>query len=175
MKRQLPTFLLGVVILALLVWYFLPPSTPQPNGTRVVLPAPTATPTFPSVPSVTSKIPTSESERSHLADDLHSPAAPPRRDLQLVSEILSAFRTNFPREGNPVGTNAEITATLTGQNKLHLALIPPDHPAINQAGELVDRYGTPFFFHAESGTKMTIESAGPDKKRHTPDDEIFTP
>ena len=42
-------------------------------------------------------------------------------------------------------------------------------------GELLDRYGTPYFFHAESGTRMTITSAGPDKKIHTPDDETFVP
>ena len=55
-------------------------------------------------------------------------------------------------------------------------LIQPDHPAINRTtGELLDRYGTPYFFHAESGTRMTITSAGPDKKLHTSDDETFTP
>jgi len=93
-----------------------------------------------------------------------------------VSEILETFRTNFPRTGNPVGTNAEITAVLAGNNKLQLALIPADHFAINRAtGELLDRWGTPFFFHAESGSRMEIRSAGPDKKHHTADDEAFTP
>ena len=85
-------------------------------------------------------------------------------------------RTNLPRTGNPVGTNAEITAVLAGNNKLQLALIPADHPAINRStGELLDRWGTPFFFHAESGSRMEIRSAGPDKKHHTADDEAFIP
>jgi hypothetical protein len=95
--------------------------------------------------------------------------------FRLVAVILENFRTNFPRTGNPVGLNSEITAALTGQNSLRLALIPPDHSAINREGELTDRWGTPFFFHAESATRMTITSAGPDKKLHTPDDESFAP
>lgn len=95
--------------------------------------------------------------------------------FRLVALVLDNFRSNFPRSGNPVDLNSEITATLTGQNQLRLALIPPDHPAINREGELTDRWGTPFFFHAESATRMTITSAGPDKKLHTPDDESFAP
>ena len=95
--------------------------------------------------------------------------------FRLVALVLENFRSNFPRTGNPVGLNSEITATLTGQNSLRLALIPPDHPAITREGELTDRWGSPFFFHAESATHMTITSAGPDKKLHTPDDESFAP
>jgi hypothetical protein len=114
-------------------------------------------------------------ERSTLADALNSPAADIRADLRLISDVLDTFRTNFSRDGNPVGNNAEITAALTGRNKLRLPLIPPDHPAINRAGELCDRWGMPFFFHAESANKMEIRSAGPDKKMWTDDDVTFVP
>ena len=114
-------------------------------------------------------------ERSTLADTLNSPAADIRADLRVVAEIVAAFRSNFPHDGNPVGSNAEITATLTGRNSLHLAFIPPDHPAINGGRELCDRWGTPFFFHAESATRMEIRSAGPDRKMWTDDDVALTP
>lgn len=114
-------------------------------------------------------------ERSALADGLNSPATDIRADLRLVSDAVDTFRSNFPRDGNPVGSNAEITAALTGKNKLRLALIPPDHPAINAAGELCDRWGTPFFFHAESANKMEIRSAGPDRKMWNEDDVTFAP
>ncbi len=114
-------------------------------------------------------------ERSTLADALNAPTSDIRADLQIVNEVVQAFQTNFPREGNPVGTNPEITAVLTGKNKLRLALIPPDHPAINQAGELCDRWGTPFFFHAESAKKMEIRSAGPDRKMWNDDDAVLSP
>jgi hypothetical protein len=114
-------------------------------------------------------------DRSHLADDLNSPHTDARTDLRIVADVLDAFRTNFPRNGNPVGDNIDITAALTGKNRLGVALIPRDHPAINAAGELCDRWGTPFFFHAESGVRMTVRSAGPDRKMWTADDVVQEP
>ena len=114
-------------------------------------------------------------ERSALADTLNTPQSTIAADLRIVLDLVSAFRTNFPREGNPVGSNAEITAALSGRNALRFAFIAPDHPAINRAGELCDRWGTPFFFHAESGTRMTIQSAGPDHRLHTADDIVLVP
>lgn len=106
---------------------------------------------------------------------LNSPGHDTRTDLRLVAETLDTFRTNFPQEGNPTGSNAEITAALTGRNKVRFAFISPNHPAINRQGELCDRWGTPFFFHAESATRMEIRSAGPDRKLWTDDDIAFTP
>lgn len=106
---------------------------------------------------------------------LNTPSTDIRADLRLLSETIETFRTNFPQDGNPTGSNAEITAALTGKNKVRFAFIPPNHPAINREGELCDRWGTPFFFHAESSTRMEIRSAGPDKKLHTPDDISFAP
>jgi hypothetical protein len=106
---------------------------------------------------------------------LNSPSQDITADLELLSSVFESFRTNFPREGNPVGENAEITAVLTGANSLHLVLVPAGHPAINQRGELCDRWGTPFFFHQISGTQMEIQSAGPDRIFHTSDDVILRP
>lgn len=114
-------------------------------------------------------------ERSTLADALNAPDTDITADLRLVAGILETFRSNFLQTGNPTGTNAEITAALTGQNRLRLALIPSDHPAINRAGELCDRWGSPYFFHAESATRMDIRSAGPDRKLWSEDDEVFNP
>ena len=112
---------------------------------------------------------------SPMAADLNAPGSTVQRDLQIVEELLVAYRSSFPRSGNPVGDNAEITAALAGRNPLHLVLLPRSHRAINAAGELCDRWGTPLFFHAESGTRMTIRSAGPDRKRWTPDDIVAEP
>jgi hypothetical protein len=158
------------VFLGFVVWKLRPrlsnalSSTPPPAG---VVPV--------SVVRNSGSIPDVSSDRSHLADDLNAPAKDVRSDLRVVAEILEAFRSNFPHDGNPVGSNAEITRALTGRNKLQLALIPSDHPAINSAGELCDRWGTPFFFHAESGTRMGIRSAGPDHKMWTADDIVLEP
>ena len=126
-------------------------------------------------PSARGDAAAASAERSTLADALNAPSADIHADLRLVAELIDTFRTNFPREGNPVGTNAEITAALTGRNQLRLAIVPPDHPAINAERELCDRWGTPFFFHAESATRMEIRSAGPDRKMWSEDDIAFTP
>ena len=117
----------------------------------------------------------SSADHSPLAAELNAPDGNIRRDLRIVADLIETHRTNFPREGNPVGDNAEITAALTGKNKLGLALLPPNHPAINRAGELCDRWGVPFFFHAESATNMEIRSAGPDRKMWTDDDVVLNP
>jgi hypothetical protein len=75
--------------------------------------------------------------------------------------------------GNPVGTNPEITAALNGDNPKGANFIKPeDGMRINAKGELVDPWGTPFFFHQISGTEMEIHSAGPDRVMWTADDLV---
>lgn len=170
--RPLHRALIGVAVLALVGFlasrwmqraFSDAPATPDKAGAIAASPVPAR------------NAPPPPAERSTLADALNAPTSDIRADLQIVNEVIQAFQTNFPREGNPVGTNPEITAVLTGKNKLRLALIPLDHPAINQAGELCDRWGTPFFFHAESAKKMEIRSAGPDRKMWNDDDAVFSP
>jgi len=74
--------------------------------------------------------------------------------------------------GNPVGTNAEITAALRGDNLKQLKLDMPQGSSVNDSGELCDPWGTPWFFHQLSATKMELRSAGPDKKLYTKDDFV---
>jgi hypothetical protein len=126
----------------------------------------------PSLPSSQSSV---SSFPSPLADELNSPRTTIQRDLQILSGVLLAWQTNFHEQGNPVGDNAAITAALTGKNPLNFQFIRRDHPAINASGELCDRWGTPFFFHALSGTRMELRSAGPDRQMYTDDDLVFTP
>ena len=178
LRKNALTLALLVAIVVLLVLFYSGVGRVIPNPPPSPPPAPTTS--LPPTPVPESKIENPKSripplERSSLADALNSPRTDLNADLRLVLDIVSNFRSNFPRDGNPVGSNAEITAALTGQNKLRLALIPPDHPAINRDGELCDRWGTPFFFHAESGTRMLVQSAGPDKKLHTADDVTLSP
>jgi hypothetical protein len=106
---------------------------------------------------------------------LHSPQGDVAGDLRIVQAVLEAFRTSFPAEGNPTGSNAEITAALAGANRLRLVLVPRSHPAINADGELCDRWGTPYFFHSESRRRTTVRSAGPDRRMWTADDVEHAP
>lgn len=111
-------------------------------------------------------------QRSPLADKLNAPNGTAQQDVAIVGDVLDAYFTIFRRL--PVGTNAEITAALAGDNVQGLAPIPADHPAINEHGELVDRWGTRFFFHQVSSNLMEVQSAGPDG-RHFTDDDISWP
>jgi hypothetical protein len=169
LRRAITAGLL-LLVTFLLWWRTKPPAaTPSPAA------APAATTTTSSGVGLSVTQSTPPPERSTLADALNAPSGDIHADLRLVLGIVDTFRSNFLQAGNPTGTNAEITAALTGRNKLRLSLIPADHLAINPAGELCDRWGTPFFFHAESATRMEIRSAGPDRKMWNDDDVVISP
>lgn len=140
-----------------------PASAPAPV---VVEPGPTPTRAFFATPTA----PPPPEERSALADALNTPATTGRQDLEIVASVLSAFTDHF-RE-LPIGNNAEITAALAGDNTRGIALLPADHPAINAQGELVDRWGSPYFFHQIGEGLMQIRSAGPDRRLYSDDDLI---
>jgi hypothetical protein len=135
----------------------------------VVEPGPTPVRAFFATPAA----PPPPQERITLADDLLSPTADPRADLAIVASLFTTYADHF-RE-LPVGNNAEITAALAGDNTRGLAVIPADHRAIDARGELVDRWGTPFFFHQLGAGTMQIRSAGPDRRMHTSDDLVAPP
>ena len=115
-----------------------------------------------------------EEEPSRLADGLNAPGRSAQDDLRQVDALFRAYRSAL-RQGNPVGENAEITAALTGRNKLGFAFIPRGSPALDSKGRLCDRWGSPYFFHQMSGEAMEIRSAGPDRVLWTADDVVFTP
>jgi hypothetical protein len=112
-------------------------------------------------------------EHQKLADELNSAQSNPQRDLEIVREFLSTYNKAY-RSGNPVGLNEDITAALTGTaDPSRLGQLFPRNSPVIRNGQLVDRWGTPFWFHPESGTKMEIRSAGPDKQLFTNDDVIL--
>lgn len=91
-------------------------------------------------------------------------------DLDKVTLMLRDFRTGMGE--NPVGTNAEIMKAVMGGNPKGARLGPPENQALNAAGELIDRWGTPIFFHQLSRSNMEIRSAGPDRELYTEDDIV---
>lgn len=96
---------------------------------------------------------------------------PPEIVLDNMRHAIRDYGTMFG--GNPVGVNAEITGQLSGQNPKQVNFIRPDAGMrINEKGELVDPWGTPYFFHQLSGHETEIRSAGPDKIMWTADDLV---
>jgi hypothetical protein len=92
------------------------------------------------------------------------------KDLEKVSFMLRDYRTLMGE--NPVGSNAEIMKAVMGGNPRGATLGPPDGETVNANGELVDHWGTPYFFHQLSADHMEIRSAGPDQKMWTTDDVV---
>lgn len=93
--------------------------------------------------------------------------------LSQIDELKLMFRDYRTVMGeNPVGTNAEIMKAITGGNPRGATLGPPEGQKLNPDGELVDRWGSPYFFHQLSSTQMEVRSAGPDKKLWTDDDLV---
>ncbi|MDB6149726.1 MAG: hypothetical protein JWQ44_1174 [Chthoniobacter sp.] len=127
------------------------PTSPafQPPGTPLPLPAPAVLRPPPAPPPVTEEV---------------------AADLDEVRITFRDFRSALGE--NPVGTNAEITSALLGQNPRQLKLGVPPGSALNGSGELTDRWGTPYFFHQLSRTDMEIRSAGPDRTMWTGDDRL---
>lgn len=171
--------LLWVALVAIafgVVWFLLRPTAVAPavpSSTPPAAKSPPAAPP-PAAPDEPADDPATGGA-SHLADDLNAPGGTIQRDLEIINELFGTWQTNFPREGNPVGENAEITAALAGENVLKFAFIIRPHRAINAQGELCDRWGTPFRFHQLSGRQMEIRSAGPDRRFGNDDDAIWQP
>jgi hypothetical protein len=102
----------------------------------------------------------------------NGPAVSPEEvaiDVDKVTLSLRDYRTILGE--NPVGTNAEITKALNGGNAKQARLL---HEGLtrNRDGELVDRWGTPYFFHQLSKDHMEIRSAGQDRRMWTDDDTV---
>lgn len=168
---------LGAVLLVLVVWLVVTPLLWKRE------PEETASETSP-VESVTSRTeeanPLKKTRQpkddyhydvSPMADNLNAPDSTVVEDLKIVQNLLEAYR-GAVRKGNPVGTNAEITRSLCGINDQLYAPLPNDHEAISPEGELLDRWGTPYFFHQLSANTMKVRSAGPDRRLRTDDDLV---
>lgn len=96
---------------------------------------------------------------------------PPLTVLDNARVVVKNYSSEFGE--NPVGTNSEITEALLGKNSKGINFMAADSGLrVNDQGEMVDAYGTPFFFHQISGKEMEIRSAGADRKMWTFDDLV---
>ncbi|MEY4916157.1 MAG: hypothetical protein RL616_70 [Verrucomicrobiota bacterium] len=96
---------------------------------------------------------------------------PPLTILDNARVVIHNYQDRFGE--NPVGDNSEITAALTGKNPKQVTFITEESCLrTNDKGELLDGWGTPFFFHQVSSKEMEIRSAGEDRKLWTFDDLV---
>jgi len=96
---------------------------------------------------------------------------PPQNDLTLMSRLMENSLLLLKSAGNhPLSANEDWASLLRGANAAHERFLPDQHVALNAQGQLIDRWGSPLFFHAVGGGRFEIRSAGPDKKFWTEDD-----
>ena len=178
-----PKSILVLIALALAaVIVFWPSRLPEPQRAATP-PAPPPAPQlsdlgkpadlFYTHPQVNQK-PEIDAANYHKASLLNSPSQSIQEDLQIVAEFVDLIHKAGINAS--FGDNADITAALTGTQyagqKGHL--FPRQHNAL-RSGQLVDRWGTPFWFHANGPGKLEIRSAGPDKQLFTTDDVSHNP
>ena len=153
-----------------------PTPTKRADGTQPDVPVRIASSVIPGTPmasgSSTSSRPTTDAAPTAPNQSAPRPLTHPeaRADLENIRLMLRDFRTRLG--GNPVGSNAEIMKAVMGGNSAKANLGPPEGQILNDKGELVDRWGTPYFFHQLSRNDMEIRSAGPDRILWTSDDLI---
>jgi len=144
------------------------PEVPVPISSPAHVSVVTATPAAPTVPVRIEAPPMKPAQVP--ADYVQSiQSAPQHQEAEEIALNLRNFGQRFG--GNPTGSNAEIVAALRGSNPAR-AIYLPQNARLNGNGELIDSWGTPYFFHSNSATDTEVRSAGPDMKLHTADDII---
>jgi hypothetical protein len=189
MKRLLPAALTVIVLVAGAVFLLRRAGEPPPEiralkiepaaagklpavpttGAPAVASPPSPDAPAPAASKMTTPIPASElppmPPRPRVEEE-----SPARIEAEAIALNLRHFGQRFG--GNPVGSNAEIVKTLNGGNPQGVRYLPQEYLRLNAAGELLDSFGTPYFFHQNSATEMEIRSAGPDKVMWTSDDIV---
>lgn len=75
----------------------------------------------------------------------------------------------------PLADNRDFVLLWTGNNDQRVAWIPPEHPGVNESGELIDRWGSPIIIHRVSARVNELRSPGPDRQAYTADDVLLGP
>ena len=147
---------LGFLIVFLFCWYF----WPRPKVLVIG-----------SIPPSAMTGPKEAPAGNRILAGYGDPTAKPEEDLTLMSRALLNFTTLVKGEDPlPLGANEEIAAALMGRRRSQLVFLQKPTPALNDANQLIDRWGTPLYFHAASKDRIDIRSAGPDRVLWTQDD-----
>jgi len=170
MKRNLWLLLVGLLLLVFILLR---------DGKQSPAPSTSQPPSGPAAPAPAPPL------KGPAASTTQTPPPPPADQAPAITpEVASLALTAIDNlgftfrdyaaalGGNPVGTNAEITASLLGDNAKQIKFPLPEGSTLNDKNELCDPWRTPWFFHQISGTKMEIRSAGPDRILYNTDDFV---
>jgi hypothetical protein len=152
-----------------------PPAAAVPRAAKIPSPetpasrsavATNSTEAMPALTKNTSVI--SGSSQASASRSRPEPQSPAKIEADALALNIRHYSQRFG--GNPVGSNAEIVREMTGGNLKGATYLPTELKRLNDNGELIDAWGTPYFFHQNAANYMEVRSAGPDKKLWTTDD-----
>jgi hypothetical protein len=169
-------FIAVMVVLAVILWLCLPVYTkfiksrseraPQSEAVATGVAVTTV-----STPSVVQSGPAAPLLGETILRDYANTNLPPENDLTLMSRLMENSLLLLKSAANrSLSANEDWAGLLRGQNAAHESFLPAQHIALNSQGQLVDRWGTPLFFHVLGGGRVELRSAGPDKKLWSADD-----
>ena len=159
--------LAGALLLPLLVLLLAPPlfrrcapAPSTPSDTEAPAPAPRVSP--PSAPP--------SGPAPSAADLLLAPGGSGRGDVAALADLVTNYLVSMPPLRRPaLGFNEDFVRALSDPRVMGDAALKPGHPAVSE-GRLLDRWGTPWFFHPLSAEQIEVRSAGPDRELFTADD-----
>lgn len=99
-----------------------------------------------------------------------------QKDVQELRSIVANFLTAVKEPYRPpLGINEDFARALSGGNRYGDVFLPNGHPSLNDRGQIVDRWGTPYHFHPRAPDAIDVRSAGPDLTLFTQDDLVSAP
>ena len=183
-----------IIVLALAVylwWLDKRESTPSPIPPK---PVPTATLFSPASTPIPAVVSTPVVNTNSALPSLRAPTTnevsslPPHPEARLFGSgsipaeqepaMVLTFMDRYREIAGsyPTGEgNAQFMNALRGNNPQRRQVFPIQHSRLNAQGELLDAWGTPFFFHSISRSYLQVRSAGPDRELYTDDDVLADP
>lgn len=99
------------------------------------------------------------------------PSTRPEDDLHVMAHLLSNLRLLVKGDAPfRMGANEEFASALMGKNAAKEVFLEAPHACLNAKGQIVDRWGSPLFFHVRNANRIDLRSAGPDGEMWTADD-----
>ena len=102
-------------------------------------------------------------------DEMISQDTSPERELEILQDLISQHHRALG-DGS-MGDNGDVVNALVGTEGPGTWL-PRSSPRLRE-GQLMDRWGSPYWFHPNAANQMEIRSAGPDRNLFTGDDIIL--
>lgn len=123
------------------------------------------------VPQIFSKEPTDPVLSDTMLAEYAGHETSGAEDLKIMARYLdSVFLLVKQRDIADYATNEDLVLFLQGRNSHRSPFLASDCPALNDQGQLVDRWDSPLIVHPVSQNLLELRSAGPDTKPYTGDD-----